>query len=82
MPRLAVGKEEMQNRILKGAIENRLAIVNMTKPELAKKTGIPESSLYSKIRNPSKFNLADLRKVFVVLRMPEEEKERLARESI
>ena len=80
MPKLPLSKEEKQNRIVAGAIENQLTIINMSKPELAKKTGIPYSTLALRIRNPSTFSLADLRKVFIAIRMPQAEKERLARE--
>ena len=54
----------------------------MNVSKLAKLTGIPVSTLYYKMQNPTTFNIGELRTIFRVLRYKNEEKERLAREAI
>ena len=80
MTRMQPSKKEMQGRILVGAIENQLSLIKMKKPELAKRTGIPESTMYRKFNHPEEFRVEDLQNIFLVIRMPKEEKQRIAGE--
>lgn len=80
MPRIQPSKKEMQGRILVGAIENQLRLIKMKKPELSKKTGIPASTMYRKFNHPEEFSVEDLQNIFLVIRMPKEEKQRIAGE--
>ena len=80
MPRMQPSKKEMQGRILVGAIENQLSLIKMKKPELAKRTGIPESTMYRKFNHPEEFRVEDLQNIFLVIRMPKEEKQRIVGE--
>lgn len=83
MPRSLIRDvDKEQDCIIRGSIKNLLEIRQTTVPVLATKTGMKESTLYAKIRNPSKFNIRELRKVYKALQMTDEEKERLAREAM
>ncbi|WP_333813221.1 hypothetical protein [Muricomes intestini] len=82
MPKLAISKDEEMNRIIRGSIKNAQEIQGMNVSKLAKLTGIPVSTLYYKMQNPTTFNIGELRTIFRVLRYKNEEKERLAREAI
>ena len=82
MPKLAISKDEEMNRIIRGSIKNAQEIQGMNVSKLAKLTGIPVSTLYYKMQNPTTFNIGELRTIFWVLRYKNEEKERLAREAI
>ena len=82
MPKLAISKDEEMNRIIRGSIKNAQEIQGMNVSKLAKLTGIPVSTLYYKMQNPTTFNIGELRTIFRVLRYKNEEKERRAREAI
>ena len=83
MPRSMVKNiPEEQNAIIRGSIKNLLEIRRMTVPEVAKKIGMKRSTLYSRIRNPDTFNIKELRMVYKALCVPDEEKERIAREAM
>lgn len=77
MPRTAVGENEIKNRVLRGSIDNAKRLKDLGMDDLSALTGIPESTLYAKIREPDKFNLRELRLICKALRIPEEEKQRL-----
>ena len=82
MPKLSMSKDEEMDRIIRGSIKNAQELQGMNVGKLSKLTGIPVSTLYYKMRNPTEFNLGELRTIFRVLRYKDEEKERLAREAI
>ena len=82
MPRIAICEDERKNRILRGGIKNAQELQGIKVSKMSKLTGIPESTLYAKIREPSSFTIRELRLVYGVLKIPEEEKERLGREAI
>lgn len=83
MPRPMVRNiPEEQNCIFRGSIRNQMEIRRTSIPELAKKSGIKESTLYAKIRKPDTFTLRELRNIYKALQLPVEEKERLAREAM
>lgn len=82
MPKLSISKDEEMNRIIRGSIKNAQEIQGMNVCKLSKLTGIPVSTLYYKMQNPTTFNIGELRTIFRVLRYKDEEKERLAREAI
>ena len=82
MPKLPISDLELKDRTLRGSIKNAQEIQGITVSKLSKSTGIPESTLYAKIRDPSCFTIRELRLVFKVLRYPVEEKERIGRETI
>lgn len=83
MPRSMVKNiPEEQNCIFRGSIKNQMELRRTTIPELAMKSGMKESTLYAKIRDPSKLTLRELRRLYKALQMPVEEKERIAREAM
>lgn len=83
MPRSMVRNiPEEQNCIFRGSIKNLIEIRRTTVPEVAKKAGMKESTLYAKIRNPANLTLRELRSLYKALQVPDEEKERLARETM
>lgn len=82
MPKLSVSAEEQKNRVLRGSIKNAQELQGINVEKLSKLTGIPASTLYAKIRDPACFTIRELRLVCKVLKYPEEEKERIAREAI
>ena len=73
---------EEQNCIFRGSIKNQMEIRRIDVPGLARKAGMAESTLYAKIRDPAKFTLRELRNLYKALQVPDEEKERLAREAM
>lgn len=83
MPRSLVRNiPEEQNDIFRGSIRNLMEIRRTDIPGLARKAGMAESTLYAKIRDPAKFTLRELRSLYKALQVPDEEKERLAREAM
>lgn len=83
MPRSMVRNiPEEQNCIFRGSIKNLMELRRTGVPEVARKAGMAESTLYSKIRDPSKFTLRELRDLYKALQVPDEEKERLGREAM
>ena len=83
MPRSIVRNiPEEQNCIFRGSIKNQMEIRRIDVPGLARKAGMAESTLYAKIRDPAKFTLRELRNLYKALQVPDEEKERLAREAM
>lgn len=50
--------------------------------KLSKLTGIPKSTLYQRFSVPEDIRLGELREILKVLKIPEEEKERIGREVI
>ena len=77
MPITAVSENEIKNRVLRGSIDNARRLKDMGIDDLSNLTGIPESTLYAKIRDPNKFNLRELRLICKALKITEEEKRRL-----
>ena len=83
MPRSMVRNiPEEQNCIFRGSIKNLMEIRHTDVPGLARKADMAESTLYGKIRDPEKFTLRELRSLYKALQVPDEEKERLAREAM
>lgn len=83
MPRSLVKNiPEEQNDILRGSIKNLMEIRRTNIQGLVKKTGIKRSTLYSRIQDPGKFTLRELRDLYKALQVPDEEKERLGREAM
>lgn len=83
MPRSMVRNiPEEQNCIFRGSIKNLMEIRRTNVPEVARKAGMKESTLYAKIRNPAKLTLRELRSLYKALQVPDEEKERIAREAM
>ena len=83
MPRSMVRNiPEEQNCIFRGSIKNLMEIRRTDIPGLARKAGMAESTLYAKIRDPANFTLRELRNLYKALQVPDEEKERLAREAM
>ncbi|HIZ75412.1 MAG TPA: hypothetical protein H9723_09275 [Candidatus Mediterraneibacter stercoravium] len=83
MPRSMVRNiPEEQNCIFRGSIKNLMEIRRTNVPEVARKAGMKESTLYAKIRDPAKLTLRELRSLYKALQVPDEEKERIAREAM
>ena len=58
--------EKLKTNILVAMAKSRVS----TKMELAKKTGIPPTSLYTKFNKPSNFTAYDVYKIAKVLNVP------------
>ena len=83
MPRSMVRNiPEEQNCIFRGSIKNQMEIRRTNVAEVARKAGMKQSTLYAKIRDPAKFTLRELRVLYKTLQVPDDEKERLAREAM
>lgn len=83
MPRSMVRNiPEEQNCIFRGSIKNLIELRQTTVAEVARKAGMKQSTLYAKIRDPAKFTLRELRVLYKTLQVPDDEKERLAREAM
>lgn len=82
MPKLKINESELRCRTLRGCIKNAQEIQGINTIKTAELTGIPVSTLYARLKNPDDFSLRELRDVFRVLKIPEKEKERIAREVI
>ena len=83
MPRSMVRNiPEEQNCIFRGSIKNLIELRRTNVAEVAKKAGMKQSTLYAKIRDPAKFTLRELRVLYKTLQVPDDEKERLAREAM
>lgn len=83
MPRSMVRNiPEEQNCIIRGSIKNQMEIRRTNVAEVARKAGMKESTLYAKIRDPAKLTLRELRSLYKALQVPDEEKERIAREAM
>jgi len=82
LPRLKVNESELRCRKLRGCIKNAQEIQGINTVKTAELTGIPVSTLYARLKNPDDFSVRELRDVFRVLKIPEKEKERIAREVI
>lgn len=83
MPRSMVRNiPEEQNCIFRGSIKNLIELRRTTVAEVARKAGMKQSTLYAKIRDPAKFTLQELRVLYKTLQVPDDEKERLAREAM
>lgn len=80
--RLKVNESELRCRKLRGCIKNAQEIQGINTIKTAELTGIPVSTLYARLKNPDDFSVRELRDVFRVLKIPEKEKERIAREVI
>lgn len=83
MPRSMVRNiPEEQNCIFRGSIKNLIELRRTNVAEVAKKAGMKQSTLYAKIRDPAKFTLRELRVLYKILQVPDDEKERLGREAM
>lgn len=80
MPALKVSDKDMKNRILLGSLENRMKIMGYDKDDMAQRIGMPYSTFCSRLRHPGKFRLDELQALFSVLKMPDDEREKLGRE--
>jgi len=58
---------------LRALISYYLAYNNYTKPELALKIGLSSASLYRKLNNPNTFDFGEIRELFNVLKLTDEQ---------
>ena len=82
MPKLKISDREKQNRILLAIIQSGKTMEDINMGKLSKLTGIPKSTLYQRFSVPEDIRLGELREILKVLKIPEEEKERIGREVI
>lgn len=82
MPRIPPSENEMRNRILIGSMENRMRIMGYEKREVARKSGMADSTFYYRLNHPETFSLRELRVIFKVLKYPGEEAEKILKEAI
>lgn len=78
MPKVKLGmrasRQTDDDRMLIALIDKNLKIRGMQKKELAVKTGMAESTLYSRCRKPGDFKRSELRRIFNVLGFSDEDK--------
>lgn len=82
MPKLKLSDRERQNRTLIAIIQSAKVMDGVSVEKLSKLTGIPKSTLYQRFSVPEDIRLGELREILKVLKIPEEEKERIGREVI
>lgn len=82
MPKLKLSDRERQNRTLIAIIQSGKVMEGVSVEKLSKLTGIPKSTLYQRFSVPEDIRLGELREILKVLKIPEEEKERIGREVI
>lgn len=82
MPKILPNENDMKNRILIGSMENRMRIMGYEKREVARKSGIADSTFYYRLNHPDTFSLKELRAVFKVLKYPGDEAERILKEAV
>lgn len=77
MPRVKLNERmrqyEQEDRELVALIEKYLCLARMKKEDLAVRSGVNISTLYSRLRSPGEFRRAELRSIFNVLKVPKEE---------
>lgn len=73
MPRLKPSQTELKAIEFRASINRYLLLRGMNKKDLAKRTGIPESTLHRHLREQEKFSLSEIRRIRDVLNMPHEE---------
>lgn len=66
-----------KNQAMNEIIALYLVRRGMKKAELIKRTGIPRSTFYAGMRNLSTMNIGDMRKIYDVLQVPQEERKGL-----
>ena len=74
MPAIKVSAEEKENRETIAKIESYMILSGIKKPELAKKTFIPYSTLASRFNKPDTFTRGELRRICKVLSIPREDR--------
>lgn len=67
---------------VKKIIQSGKVMEGVSVEKLSKLTGIPKSTLYQRFSVPEDIRLGELREILKVLKIPEEEKERIGREVI
>lgn len=82
MPKLKLSDRERQNRTLIAIIQSGKVMEGGSVEKLSKLTGISKSTLYQRFSVPEDIRLGELREILKVLKIPEEEKERIGREVI
>lgn len=75
MPRTKpLGTMTEANERLREEIRHRGRLVGLDTRSLAKRIGMPESTLYNKLRNPNTFTRGDFMKLAAVFKLSEEER--------
>ena len=75
MPRVKpLGTMTEANERLREEIRHRSKLQGMGIPNLAKRIGMPESTMYNKLRNPNTFTRGDFMKMAAVFKLSEEER--------
>lgn len=76
MPSVKLGRTQKPDPI-RGIIEGSIINSGLTKKILAKKTGIAYSTLCNRMNNPGDFRREELKRIFCVLQLTDEEKQRI-----
>lgn len=76
MPAVKLGRVQKPDPI-QGIIEGSIINAGITRKILAKKAGISYSTLCDRINNPGDFRRDELKRIFSVLEMTEEDKKRI-----
>ncbi len=74
MPKLRQSSTQKADDELRGYIGQCLARDHMKACDLAVRLGMCKASIYNKMRNPSRFTVGELRRLFTVLRLADDEK--------
>lgn len=74
VPAIKISTEEKENRETIAKLETYMVMTGIKKPELAKKTLIPYSTLTKRFNEPDTFTRGELRRVCKALRIPREDR--------
>lgn len=72
MPRIRQYAEQYAAKDFRKALKNALVDCDMKQKDLAAETGIPESTVSERMRDPSKFTLGQMREIIKATQMEPE----------
>lgn len=73
MPKVLTERQRDQESV-ESIIKQYAGAMRMTIPTLAKKAGMPYSTIYARLRDPDTFRRNELRSICRVLKIPEEKR--------
>lgn len=82
MPRLKESKNVLQDCTVRGVIRFYMELRKISAGELAIKSHMNKRTLYSRLQNPETLDFGEARRIFSVLKVPVEEREKIGREGL
>ena len=73
MPKLKESEFQIKDRLYKAEIARQMEFLGIDRITLAKRIGVSRPTIYTKLNNPSKQTLAEMRKICSVLKISSEE---------